>query len=102
MSAPWLVDDVEEARARLDNARPRLADRVAAAVEAGHPVAVVARAAGVTRQTVYRWAAGEPVAPAGYEEQYGVIVICTDEADQHATYDRLLADGYANVRVVVT
>ena len=36
-----------------------------------------------------------------YREQYGVIVICEDEADQAAVYERLRDQGL-NCRVVVT
>lgn len=28
-----------------------------------------------------------------YKEQYGVIVICKDEEEQKAIYERLLAEG---------
>ena len=28
-----------------------------------------------------------------YKEQYGVIVICTDEQQQQEVYERLLAEG---------
>lgn len=28
-----------------------------------------------------------------YKEQYGVIVICKDEQEQQAVYERLLAEG---------
>lgn len=36
-----------------------------------------------------------------YREQYGVVVICADEADQQRVYDDLKARGYT-LRVVVT
>jgi ParB-like chromosome segregation protein Spo0J len=36
-----------------------------------------------------------------YKEQYGVIVVCRDEAEQQTVYDRLQAEGYT-VKVVVT
>lgn len=36
-----------------------------------------------------------------YKEQYGVIVICENEAEQQKVYGRLLAEGL-NVRVVAT
>ena len=36
-----------------------------------------------------------------YREQYGVIVICADEAEQEQVYSTLQGQGY-NVRVVVT
>lgn len=29
-----------------------------------------------------------------YKEQYAVIVICKDEKEQEAIYDRLKAEGY--------
>lgn len=29
-----------------------------------------------------------------YKEQYGVIVICSDEKQQQEVYDKLLAEGY--------
>ena len=29
-----------------------------------------------------------------YKPQYGVVVICEDEAEQQDIYERLLADGY--------
>jgi len=34
-----------------------------------------------------------------YKEQYGVIVMCTDEADQEKIYNKLTAEGY-NCKVV--
>lgn len=36
-----------------------------------------------------------------YHEQYGVIVMCEDEAAQEATYNKLIAEGY-ECRVVTT
>jgi hypothetical protein len=36
-----------------------------------------------------------------YKEQYGVIVICADEAEQESVYTKMAAEGY-NVRVVKT
>jgi hypothetical protein len=36
-----------------------------------------------------------------YKEQFGVIVICENEADQEAVYTKLAGEGY-NVRVVKT
>jgi ParB-like chromosome segregation protein Spo0J len=36
-----------------------------------------------------------------YQEQYGVIVICDDEQEQRAVYEKLKADGY-DCRVVCT
>lgn len=38
---------------------------------------------------------------ASYQEQYGVIVICNDEAEQETVYTRLLDEGY-EVKVVKT
>nr|DAR27463.1 MAG TPA: arginine repressor [Caudoviricetes sp.] len=29
-----------------------------------------------------------------YKQQYGVIVICKDEQEQKAVYERLLAEGF--------
>lgn len=29
-----------------------------------------------------------------YREQFGVIVVCKDEAEHRAAYERLKADGY--------
>lgn len=29
-----------------------------------------------------------------YKQQYAVVVICEDEAEQQDVYERLLADGY--------
>lgn len=45
----------------------------------------------------------EPVKSAGfnYQEQYGVIVMCKDEQDQEAIYNRLVDEGY-DCRVVAT
>lgn len=40
-------------------------------------------------------------APGNYVEQYGVIVVCSDERDQARVYQRLIADGL-NCRVVTT
>lgn len=37
----------------------------------------------------------------GYREQYGVIVVCDDEAQQRAVYERLQAQGLT-LKVVVT
>jgi ParB-like chromosome segregation protein Spo0J len=44
-----------------------------------------------------------PIAPAqgAYSEQFGIIVICKDEADQRKVYEKLTGDGFA-CRVVVT
>jgi len=41
------------------------------------------------------------VSNARYREQYGVIVICNDEAHQSRVYDTLRSLGYA-CKVVVT
>lgn len=45
----------------------------------------------------------EPDAPAdfNYSEQFGVVVICQDEAGQKKTYDKLQAQGF-NCKVVTT
>lgn len=37
----------------------------------------------------------------GYQEQYGVIVLCEDSAEQEQVYERLRGEGF-NVRVVTT
>lgn len=37
-----------------------------------------------------------------YHEQYGVIVICADEAEQEMTYADLQAAGYEHLKVVTT
>lgn len=37
--------------------------------------------------------------PFKYREQFGVIVICKDEADQRRVYEQLLAKGFT-LRVV--
>lgn len=42
-----------------------------------------------------------PLPASNYREQYGVIVICKDEADQKTVYDELNGKG-REVRVVVT
>lgn len=44
-----------------------------------------------------------PGAPAGerYKEQYGVIVLCADEANQKAAFERLQEEGY-ECKIVVT
>ena len=36
-----------------------------------------------------------------YQEQFGVIVVCQDEAEQKATYEKLVAEGYECKVVVV-
>jgi ParB-like chromosome segregation protein Spo0J len=36
-----------------------------------------------------------------YTEQYGVIIVCSDEAEQQRVYEKLSAEGY-NAKVVVT
>lgn len=43
---------------------------------------------------------GEPP-ESKYSEQYGVIVLCKDEAEQQATYEALMAEG-RNCKVVTT
>ena len=47
--------------------------------------------------------AGAPGRPKGerYKEQYGLIIVCGDAAEQRAFYERLKAQGF-NPRVVVT
>ena len=40
-------------------------------------------------------------AKGGYREQYGLILICRDEADQRRLYDWLRSSGF-EPRVVVT
>jgi hypothetical protein len=37
----------------------------------------------------------------GYKEQYGVIVMCTDEAAQQEVFEKLTADGF-ECKIVVT
>ena len=37
-----------------------------------------------------------------HKEQYGVIVICTDEADQRQIYERLAKHFNRKIRVVTT
>ena len=45
---------------------------------------------------------GMPGAPDfDYEEQFGVIVVCQDQAEQKATYEKLVAEGYTCKVVVV-
>lgn len=45
----------------------------------------------------------EPVLPEdAYREQYGVIVICADGAEQEKVYNELREMGYEHVKVVVT
>lgn len=46
-------------------------------------------------------AAGFGVPESSYREQYGVIVICSDEAEQRGVYERLVSEGM-NCRVVAT
>lgn len=48
--------DLEAAQQRLTVADQELRRRVVDAHRAGTPVTDIARAAGITRQTVYRWA----------------------------------------------
>lgn len=45
--------------------------------------------------------AGDDTGSGNYREQYGVIVICDDEAHQEQVFNDLTAEGYA-VKVVVT
>lgn len=42
-----------------------------------------------------------PAGEGGYQEQYGVIVICADEGEQERVFEKLTGDGY-EVRIVVT
>ena len=49
------LDDVAAAAARRDAAAAALVDAVAAAKADGEEIAGIARAAGVGRQTIYRW-----------------------------------------------
>jgi len=46
-------------------------------------------------------AAGEELPEGRYKEQFGVIVVCDDEAHQQRVYDELSGAGH-NCRVVVT
>ena len=50
---------VERAASRVEDATERLRREVIAARDAGVPIAELARAASVTRQTIYRWIASE-------------------------------------------
>lgn len=49
------IQSVEAAAADLEAARQRLLDQVQAAQTAGVPDAAIARAAGVSRQTIHTW-----------------------------------------------
>jgi transposase-like protein len=55
MSDVSLLDDVRQAAREYESSEHRLRLAVTAAVAARVPIASVARAAGVTRQTVYNW-----------------------------------------------
>ena len=48
-----------------------------------------------------RQAGGQKPAKNAYRQQYGVIVICRDEAHQRKVYDRLKARGHT-LKVVTT
>ena len=54
---------IEDAARESRAAAARLQEAVRGAVDAGESIATVARAAGVTRQTIYRWVESSPVAP---------------------------------------
>lgn len=56
MSSTDHIDQIVDASAEAARAQARLRETVQAAVRAGLAVSEVAAAAGVTRQTVYRWA----------------------------------------------
>lgn len=55
----WDRDEVERAALDLQGAAERLKRAVRQAVENGAPIAHVAEAAGVSRQTIYNWLAEE-------------------------------------------
>lgn len=57
MSQARLLDDVRQAAGDYQSSEHRLRLTVTAAVAAEVPIASIARAAGVTRQTVYNWSA---------------------------------------------
>lgn len=42
----------------------------------------------------------EPNTPPTYTPKRGVIVVCKDEADQKATYEKLIEIGLTDLRVV--
>lgn len=48
--------------------------------------------------------AGAPIAPEGqrYKEQYGLVLVCPDEATQALIYKALSAMGGCKIKVVVT
>lgn len=52
------------------------------------------------RQTIEKTSPGAP-GDSRYKEQYGVIVMCADEANQKEIYERLRDEGY-NCKVVTT
>ena len=55
MSEVSLLDDVRQAAREYESSQHRLRLAVTAAVTAQVPIASIAKAAGVTRQTVYNW-----------------------------------------------
>ena len=57
MSQVSLLDDVRQAAKEYESSEHRLRLTVTAAVAAEVPIASIAKAAGVTRQTVYNWSA---------------------------------------------
>src|SRR5260370_2700570 len=67
MSHATLLDDVRQAAGEYQSSEHRLRLAVTAAVAAEVPIASIAKAAGVTRQTVYNWSAD-------YGQGYGLTV----------------------------
>src|SRR5260370_8462719 len=67
MSNAALLDDVRQAAREYQSSEHRLRLAVTAAVAAEVPIASIAKAAGVTRQTVYNWSAD-------YGQGYGLTV----------------------------
>src|SRR5215472_4982765 len=67
MSDVSLLDDVRQAARQYQSSEHRLRLAVTAAVAAQVPIASIAKAAGVTRQTVYNWSAD-------YGQGYGLAV----------------------------
>jgi len=67
MSNATLLDDVRHAAREYQSSEHRLRLAVTAAVAAEVPIASIARAAGVTRQTVYNWSTS-------YGQGYGLTV----------------------------
>ncbi len=67
MSHATLLDDVRQAAREYQSSEHRLRLAVTAAVAAEVPIASIAKAAGVTRQTVYNWSAD-------YGQGYGLTV----------------------------